>query len=83
MSESKFNYSNTQTHQTGGRKTVRKVIIKRGKGHKSVRYYKNSKLVSSIKRGLKPIEVSFIKAGKFIPGLFKDCGCSKTKKRRN
>jgi len=77
---SAFNYSNTQTHQTGGKKTVRKVSIKKGKGHKSVKYYKNGKLISTVKRGLKPVEVAFIKIGKFIPGLFKDCPCNKTRK---
>ena len=82
-STSSFNYSNTQTHQTGGKKTVRRVLIKKGKGHKSVKYYKNGKLVSNIKRGLKPVEVAFIKVGKFIPGLFKGCGCNKTKKHRH
>jgi hypothetical protein len=81
-SNSTFNYSNTQTHQTGGKKTVRKVLIKMGKGHKSVKYYKNGKLVYTVKRGLKPDEVSFIKIGKFIPGLFKDCPFNKTKKHR-
>jgi hypothetical protein len=81
-SNSAFNYSNTQTHQTGGKKTIRKVLIKKGKGHKSVKYYKNGKLVSTVKRGLKPVEVAFIKIGKFIPGLFKDCPCNKTRKHR-
>lgn len=81
-SKSAFNYSNTQTHQTGGKKTVRKVLIKKGKGHKSVKHYKNGKLVSNIKRGLKPAEIEHIKIGKFIPGLFKDCQCNKTKKHR-
>jgi hypothetical protein len=78
-----FNYSNTQIHQNGGRKTVRNVVIKKGKGHKTVKYYKNRKLVSTIKRKLKPLEVTFIKMGKFIPGLFNDCGCNKTRKHRN
>jgi hypothetical protein len=78
-----FNYSNTQSHQTGGKKIVRKVNIKKGKGHKSVKYYKNGKLVSTVKRGLKPVEIAFIKIGKFIPGLFKDCPCNKTKKSRS
>jgi hypothetical protein len=77
-----FNYSNTQTHQTGCKKTVRKVLIKKGKGHKSVKHYKGGKLVSNIKHGLKPTEIECIKMGKFIPGLFKDCRCNKTKKRR-
>lgn len=81
-SNSAFNYSNTQTHQTGGKKIVRKVLIKKGKGNKSVKYYKSGKLISNIKRGLKPTEIEHIKMGKFIPGLFKDCQCNKTKKRR-
>ena len=82
MADKKFNYSNTQIHQSGGKKTVRRVLVKKGKGHKSVKYYKSGKLVSTVKRGLKPVEVAFIKMGKFIPGLFKDCGCNKTKKHR-
>lgn len=82
MFDKKFNYSNTQIHQSGGKKTVRRVLVKKGKGHKSVKYYSSGKLVSTVKRGLKPVEISFIKMGKFIPGLFKDCGCNKTKKRR-
>jgi len=80
-SNSSFGYSNIQTCQTGGKKTVRKVLIKRGKGHKSVKYYKSGKLVSTVKRGLTPIEVYFIKKGKFIPGLFKDCSFNKTRKQ--
>jgi hypothetical protein len=81
-SKSAFNYSNTQSCQTGGKKTVRTVIVNKGRGHKSVKRYRNGKLVSTVKRGLKPFEVAFIRVGKFIPGLFKDCGCNKTKKRR-
>jgi hypothetical protein len=80
---SAFDYSNSQMHQSGGKKTIRKVIIKKGKGHKSVKYYKNGKLISTVKRGLKPVEVSLIKIGKFIPGLFKDCPCKKTRKHRH
>lgn len=81
-SNSAFNYSNTQSCQNGGKKIVRKVLIKKGKGNKSVKYYKSGKLVSTIKRGLKSTEIASIKMGKFIPGLFKDCNCKKTKKRR-
>ena len=77
-----FNYSNMQTCQNGGKKIVRKVTIKKGKGHKSVKHYKGSKLVSHIKHGLKPTEIERIKKGEFIPGLFKDCHSNKTKKRR-
>jgi hypothetical protein len=47
-----------------------------------VKYYTSGKLVSTIKRGLKSTEIASIKMGKFIPGLFKDCNCKKTKKRR-
>jgi hypothetical protein len=81
-SKSAFNYSNTQKHQTGGKKVIRKVLIKNGKGHKSVKHYKSGKLVSNVKHGLKPTEIECIKMGKFIPGLFKDCSCNKTKKHR-
>jgi len=38
-----FNYDNTDVHQNGGRKTVRKVAIKNGKGHKSLSHYKKDK----------------------------------------
>jgi hypothetical protein len=77
-----FDYNNTQVVQQGGKRFVRKVSIKNGKGHKSVKYYKNGRMVSTIKKGLNPVEVGFIKIGKFIPGLFKDCPCNKTKKHR-
>jgi hypothetical protein len=77
-----FDYNNTQVVQSGGKRFVRKVSIKNGKGHKSVKYYKNGRMVSTVKKGLNPVEVGFIKIGKFIPGLFKDCPCNKTKKHR-
>jgi len=79
-----FNYSSSQSSQSGGSKTVRKVIVEKGKGNKFIKYYKNGKLVSTVKRKLKPDEVDFIKRGKFIPGLFKDCvSCNKTRKNRH
>ena len=81
MSSSQFDYKNTQVEQHGGKRFIRKVSIKNGKGHKSVSYYKNGKLISSVRKGLQPVEVGFIKIGKFIPGLFKDCPCNKTRKR--
>jgi hypothetical protein len=77
-----FDYNNTQVVQSGGKRFVRKVSIKNGKGHKSVKYYKNGRMVSNVKKGLNPVEVGFIKRGEFIPGLFKDCPCNKTKKHR-
>ena len=75
-------YQSSEVKQMGGKKIVRKVSIKNGKGHKSVSYYKNGKHVSTIKKGLNSIEMGFIKVGKFIPGLFKDCPCNKKNKTK-
>ena len=80
-----FNYHNTEVKtQAGGRKIVRKVTIKRGKGHKSVTKYNKGKKTSSIKKPIHKQHIDAIKRGKFIPGLFDDC-CSreKTKTRKN
>ena len=77
-----FDYNNTQVVQQGGKRFVRKVSIKNGKGHKSVKFYKNGKKISTVKKGLNTVEIGLIKIGKFIPGLFKDCPCNKTKKHR-
>ena len=40
-------------------------------------------MVSKGKQTLLPDEISLIKLGKFIPGLFKDCQCNKTKTRKH
>jgi hypothetical protein len=77
-----YHFSSVQKHQHGGKKTVRKVQIKQGKGHKSVTHYKNGKLMKTAKKGLNQMEMEMIKMGKFIPGLFSDCKCNKTKKNR-
>ena len=53
-----------------GTKIVHKVHIK---GHNSVSKYKNNKHVFTAKKCLKNKEITLIKNGKFIPGLFKDC----------
>ena len=68
--------------QKDGTKVVRKVRIKGEKGHKSVSHYKRGKHIFTSKKVLKPVELALVKIGKVIPGLFKDCGCNKTKKRR-
>lgn len=68
-----FHYSNVQKYHHGGGKTIRKVIIKKGKGYKSVSYYKNGKKIKTIKRPLKEEHVALIQDKKFIPGLFCDC----------
>ena len=75
-----FNYHNTEVKtQSGGKKIVRKVTIKRGKGYKSVTKYNKGKKTSSIKKPIHAHHIKSIKRGKFVPGLFKEC-CSKTRK---
>ena len=83
MKTSHYNYHNTEikTHH-GGKKIVRKVSIKHGKGYKSVTKYHQGKKISSIKKPIHKSHVEFIKLGKFIPGLFMDCA-GKNKTRRN
>ena len=78
----KFHFSSTQKHQHGGKKTIRNVTIRHGKGHKKVTYYKGNKKISTVKKPLKSFEIELIKIGKFIPGLFKDCGCGKKRGTR-
>ena len=82
----KFNYSNLDTKQKGGRKTVRNVTIKNGKGHKSISQYKKGKKMYSVKKPLTIVEIITIQRGEFIPGLFSDCKgseCMKNKTRKN
>ena len=43
-----FSYVNSQMSMVGGKKTTRKVIIKNGKGYKSVCTYKNGKKCNNI-----------------------------------
>lgn len=78
-----FNYKNIENRvMTGGKKMVRKVQIKNGKGYKSVSHYKDGKKHTGTGRKLKSNEISLIKLGKFIPGLFDDCMKPKVKKTR-
>ena len=77
------NYSNTEVSQTqNGGKQVRKVSIKNGKGYKSVTKYYKGKKIGSTKKAIHKHHVGQILGGKFIPGLFSDCGCNKKKTRR-
>ena len=78
----KFDYSNIQSSMTGGKKTTRKVIIKNGKGYKSVCTYKNGKKCNNRKKKLSKKEIQMIKIGQFIPGLFSDIS-SKTRKNKH
>lgn len=75
-----FNYENTEVKTQMGGKLVRKVSIKNGRGYKSVTKYRKGKKVSSIKKHIHNDHIDLIKVGKFIPGLFSDCKCRKTKK---
>ena len=83
MESNNFNYENTETKiQSGGKKTVRKVSIKNGKGYKSVTKYHKGKKTSSIKKPIHTSHINSIKIGKFIPGLFVDCKCREKQKTR-
>lgn len=78
-----FNYKNTEIKtQSGGKKLVRKVTVKRGKGYKSITTYANGKKIYSVKRKLSKPEVVKIQMGKFIPGLFNDCIGCKTRRKK-
>lgn len=80
-----FNYNNTEVKtQLGGKKIVRKVTIKRGRGYKSVTKYNKGKKTSSIRKPIHKHHIEAIQRGKFIIGLFKEC-CSreKPKTRKN
>lgn len=81
-----FNYDNTEIKsQMGGKKIVRKVTIRNGKGYKSVTKYVRGKKMRTIKKPIEKNHINLIKIGKFIPGLFSDCkSCkkNKTSKRR-
>ena len=69
----KFSYKNTQSCIFGGKKTVRNVTIKNGKGYKRVSEYYRGRHKRTAKKPLKDEEIQLIQLGKFIPGLFKDC----------
>lgn len=77
-----FNYENTETKMIGGKKIVRKVSIKKGRGYKSITKYHKGKKVYSAKKPIHSHHIELIKNHKFIPGLFNDCVNCKTKKRR-
>jgi hypothetical protein len=81
MDISKFNYDSNEIKQMGGAKTVRKVTIRNGKGYKSVIKYKNGKKVGTSKKPINKSHIELIKIGKFIPGLFSDCKCNKSKNK--
>lgn len=73
LSRGGFSYNNASMSQNGGRKTVRKVSIKNGKGHKTMTQYKKGKKMFTVKKPLSVVEIVTIQRGQFIPGLFSDC----------
>jgi hypothetical protein len=78
----KFNYQNIEVKtMTGGRKVVRKVSIKNGKGYKSVTKYRKGKKTNTVKKPIHKDHIDLICAGKFIPGLFSDCDCNRRNKK--
>ena len=78
------NYENSEVrHMQGGGKIVRKVSIKNGKGFKSVTKYHKGKKVGSAKKPIHKDDMNLIKMGKFVPGLFSDCGCNNKKTRKS
>ncbi len=68
-----FSYKSTQVAITGGKKMVRNVTIKNGKGHKSIKRYCKGKCKSTMKRRLLLKEIEMIQRNEYIPGLFKNC----------
>lgn len=74
MNSQSHNYQNTESVvQSGGKKIVRKVSIKNGKGYKSVTTYKKGKKICAVKKHIHKDHIEMIKNRKFIPGLFSDC----------
>lgn len=70
---SDFSYQSTQIAMNGGKKLVRNVTIKNGKGYKSVDRYCKGKCNSTMKRRLVLKEIQMIQRNQYIPGLFKSC----------
>jgi hypothetical protein len=78
-----FNYENIETTKVGGKKIVRKVFIKNGKGTKMVSNYHKGKHLGTAKKPIHKNHIRMIFSGKFIKGLFSDCKCeTNTKKTR-
>jgi hypothetical protein len=76
-------YHNKETKMHPGGKTVREVLIKGGKGHKSVTRYAGGRKISTVRKPIVRAHIILIQTGKFVPGLFKDCvGCNRTRKNR-
>jgi hypothetical protein len=73
MTTKKFHYFNKEIVHMGGKRRVRTVSIKNGKGFKSVSHIHNGKHKKTVKRRIHPEHMKMIQQRKFVPGLFKDC----------
>ena len=70
----KQTYSNVEIKMLpNGRKTIRKVYVKNGKGYKSVTKYRKGKRVSSVRKPVHLDHCERIHNGVFVPQLFADC----------
>ena len=76
-------YSNIEVKMHGGgKKTVRKVYIKNGKGYKTVAKYHRGRRHSYVKKPICESHITLIQNGKFVRGLFSDCKLPKNRTRR-
>jgi hypothetical protein len=66
-------YSNIEIKCKNDKKTIRKVVIHKSKGYKSVCHYKKGRCTFKNKKPLSREEMNKIHSGKFVPGLFSDC----------
>jgi hypothetical protein len=78
------NYKNVEMKCYGkDRKTLRKVIIKGGKGRKTVMHYKNGKCCGKMSKRIEDGHVKMICQGVFVKRLFNDCvPATKSSKRK-
>uniref|UniRef100_A0A6C0B6B4 Uncharacterized protein n=1 Tax=viral metagenome TaxID=1070528 RepID=A0A6C0B6B4_9ZZZZ len=68
-----FHYHNTEKCVRAGKHITRKVVVKKGKGYKSITIKRGGKRNRTVKKMLNKDEIEKIRKGKFIKGLFKDC----------
>jgi len=81
--DKKFQYNNTEMHHVGGKRVIRAVKIRNGKGHKSIKVYSKKRCMGTAKRQLTEEEIHKIHNRKFINGLFNDCKiCKKSSKTK-
>ena len=78
-----YQYYNKDVRIVNGKKTVRVVSVKNGRGYKSITKYRGKKRLGTVKKRIHDDHIQLISGGRFIPGLFKDCvgkSCNSKKK---